>query len=173
MRPQIARAVAKANVELSSYRIPQVRFRIQLYGTDIFFLGILLRFVYEMILSIVLLMRSRISSIAASGKRDKDGIKAHASSTVVSAITRFISAATSNPWSSNSSPSSVSFRKVVSASCRLSNSSTNSNIHKLYSTKIQYRRNKMVEHPTMGLKRSYKHKPQSMSRLTLVILFLI
>ena len=108
------------------------------------FLILVSSFVYEMILSMVLLIRSRISSIAASGKRDKDGIKAHASSTVVSAITRFISAATSNPWSSNSSPSSVSFRKVVSASCRLSNSSTNSSNQKVTHRKdtIQYRRGK-------------------------------
>jgi len=32
--------------------------------------------------------------MAASGKRDREGIKAHASSTVVSAITKFMSAAT-------------------------------------------------------------------------------
>ena len=46
---------------------------------------------------IVLLIRSRISSIAASGNLDSEGISAEASSTDVSVITKFISAATSNP----------------------------------------------------------------------------
>lgn len=70
---------------------------------------------YDTIRIIVLLMRSKISSIAASGNRDKDGMRATASSTRVSVITKFINAATSNPWSSNSSPSSVSLRNDVSA----------------------------------------------------------
>lgn len=63
----------------------------------------------------VLRMRSRISSIAASGKRDKDGINAIASSTCVSVATRFIRAATSEMCNTISSPSSVSFRNVVKA----------------------------------------------------------
>ena len=63
----------------------------------------------------VLLIKSKISSIAASGSRDSDGIKAMASSTEVSVITKFINAATSNACNSNSSPSSVSFLKVVKA----------------------------------------------------------
>jgi hypothetical protein len=50
--------------------------------------------------------------MAASGNLDKDGMSDTASSTRVSVATKFISAATSAPCSSSSSPSSVSFRKV-------------------------------------------------------------
>ena len=44
----------------------------------------------------VLRIKSRISSTDASGKRDKEGINATASSTCVSVATKFINAATSD-----------------------------------------------------------------------------
>jgi hypothetical protein len=64
---------------------------------------------------IVLLIKSRISSMAASGNRDREGIKAIASSTDVSVITKFIKADTSKLCNSSSSPSSVSLRKDAKA----------------------------------------------------------
>ena len=79
------------------------------YSYDVFTLR------YETIRIIVDRMRSRISSMAASGNRANDGIKAMASSTIVSVATKFIRAETSAPCNSNSSPSSVSFRNVVKA----------------------------------------------------------
>ena len=60
-------------------------------------------------------IKSKISSTAASGNRDKEGIKAIASSTKVSVATKFIKAATSAACNCNSSPSSVSLRKLVKA----------------------------------------------------------
>ena len=57
---------------------------------------------YETTRIMVFRMRSNISSRAASGKRLRDGIKAKASSTMVSVPTRFIKAATSHPCNSNS-----------------------------------------------------------------------
>jgi hypothetical protein len=72
-------------------------------------------FVYDTIRIMVLRIKSRISSMAASGKRASDGMSATASSTSVSVATKFMSDATSDPCSVNSSPSSVSLRKVCSA----------------------------------------------------------
>lgn len=65
--------------------------------------------------SIVPRIKSKISSTAASGNRDKLGMSATASSTNVSVTTKFIKAATSAPCNSSSSPSSVSFRNVDKA----------------------------------------------------------
>jgi magnesium-transporting ATPase (P-type) len=67
----------------------------------------------------VCLIKSRISSMAASGKRERDGMSAIASSTCVSVATKFISAATSALSNSSSfppsSPLSTSLRKVCKA----------------------------------------------------------
>ena len=62
-------------------------------------------------------MRSKISSTAASGNLASEGIRATASSAKESVAIRFIREATSLPCNSNSSPSSVSFLKVVKALC--------------------------------------------------------
>ena len=70
---------------------------------------------YETMRIIVLLIRSKISSVAASGNRLRDGIRAVASSTDVSVTTRFINAETSKLCNSSSSPSSVSFRNEANA----------------------------------------------------------
>ena len=70
---------------------------------------------YDTIRIMVDRIKSKISSTAASGNRDKDGMSATASSTSVSVATKFMSAATSAPCNSNSSPSSVSLRKVERA----------------------------------------------------------
>mmetsp|Transcript_1313 Transcript_1313/g.2624 ORF Transcript_1313/g.2624 Transcript_1313/m.2624 type:complete len:178 (-) Transcript_1313:344-877(-) len=88
--------------------------------------NILSQLPYETIRIMVLLIKSKISSTADSGKRDSEGINATASSTIVSVATRFINAATSKPCNSITLPSSVSFRNVVRAPCKLSSSSTSS-----------------------------------------------